>query len=105
MATEASVTQSAAANDSRGPARAHFWALPLGAWLALASAAVLVVVLIGNRLAQRSTHTASEYVSRVERQFGPLAQLARDLGDSIAAFDRSIFSYSRSDTDGSVQAI
>jgi diguanylate cyclase (GGDEF)-like protein len=97
MPTEEAVSSPVRVDEVRPPLRARFRALPLGAWLAVASGAVLIVVLIGNRLAQQSTHTASQYVSRVEQQFGPLAQLARELGDSIAAFDRAVFSHSKSD--------
>src|SRR5688572_24608306 len=105
MGKEEQLSKSVTASAVRRDVRARFRAVPLGVWLALASSAVLVVVLIGNRLAQQSTHTASEYVSRVEQQFGPLAQLARELGDAIAAFDRAIFSQSKSDHAGSASAI
>ncbi|MGQ0833403.1 MAG: putative bifunctional diguanylate cyclase/phosphodiesterase [Gammaproteobacteria bacterium] len=104
MATEEPASRPAAV-EPRRPARARPWALPLSVWLVLASSAVLVVVLIGNRLAQQSTHTASQYVSRVEQRFGPLAQLARELGDAIAAFDRAVFSYSKLDGTESSGAI
>ncbi|HKZ73631.1 MAG TPA: EAL domain-containing protein [Steroidobacteraceae bacterium] len=85
--------------------RARPWALPIGVWLALASGAILVVVLIGNRLAQKSTHTATQYVSSVEQRFGPLAQLARQLGDAVAAFDRAVFAYLKFDTADSAGAL
>jgi diguanylate cyclase (GGDEF)-like protein len=104
MTTERSVRQGASV-PSKGVVRARPWTFPIGAWLALASAAILIVVLIGNRLAQERTHTATQYVSRVEQRFGPLAQLARELGDALAAYDRAVFAYLKFDTPSSASTL
>ena len=97
MATDQPVRLGASASRD-GPAPARPWTFPIGSWLALATTAILIVVLIGNRLAQERTHTTAEYVTRVEQRFGPLAVLARELGDALAAFDRAVFAYLKFDT-------
>jgi len=64
--------------------------VPLGVWLALASATILAVFLIGNSLAQRSTRVTTENVSRMEHRYEPLVRLSRDLEYAIGAFDRAV---------------
>src|ERR687889_1933640 len=73
-------------------------AIPLGAWLALASATILLVFLVGNFLAQRSTRVTTQNVTRVERRFEPLVRLARDLERAIGSFDRAVLGYLKFDT-------
>jgi diguanylate cyclase (GGDEF)-like protein len=73
-------------------------AIPLGAWLVLASATILIVFLIGNLLAQRSTRVTTEKVSRVEGRFEPLVRLARDMERAIGSFDRAVLGYLKFDT-------
>ena len=65
-------------------------AVPLGVWLALASATILAVFLIGNSLAQRSTRVTTENASRMEHRYEPLVRLSRDLEYAIGAFDRAV---------------
>lgn len=86
---------------AKGPPRAR-WKLrrtiPLGAWLALASATLVIVFLVGNSLAQRSTRVTTENVSRVERRYEPLVRLGRDLERAIGAFDRAVLGFLQFDT-------
>ena len=81
----------------RAPGRLR-GAIPLGAWLALASATILIVFLIGNSLAQRSTRVTTQNVSRVERRFEPVVRLARDLERAVGSFDRAVLGYLKFDT-------
>jgi diguanylate cyclase (GGDEF)-like protein len=64
--------------------------IPLGVWLALASATILGVFLYGNYLAQRSTRVTTQNVSHVERRYEPMVRLARDLERAVGAFDRAV---------------
>ena len=80
-------------------------AIPLGAWFALASAAVLAVFLFGNSLAQRSARITAQNVTHVERRYEPLVRLARDLERAVSAFDRAVLGYLKFDTEGSGDGI
>ena len=64
--------------------------LSLGTYLALAFVAVLVVFLVGMRIAQRSTSETAKLVGAVESRFEPVLRLSRDLGEALKAFDRRV---------------
>jgi diguanylate cyclase (GGDEF)-like protein len=67
--------------------------ISLGAWLALGFAGIAGVFLGGNVTIQQSTRQATQEVSLVQRHYEPVARLSRELGDSLAAFDRAILQY------------
>ena len=73
--------------------------IPLGVWVALASATVLAVFLYGNYLAQRSTRLTAQKVAHVERRYEPMVRLSRDLERSIGAFDRAVLGALKFDTE------
>lgn len=67
--------------------------LSIRAWLGLAALGVLVVFLIGNVHAQRSTRLAMQSASRIEQRFEPLARLARDLEDTVVAYGDAVAAF------------
>src|SRR5688572_4794957 len=72
--------------------------MPVSGWLALASATIVIVFLIGNLLAQRSTQVTTQQVTHLERHFEPQVRLARDLERAISSFDRAVLGYLKFDT-------
>jgi diguanylate cyclase (GGDEF)-like protein len=79
--------------------------VPLGLWLGLAAVGVLVVFLVGNVLAQRSTRAAMQSVGRVENRFEPLARLAHELDDAVVAYERAASNYLKSPIDENATAM
>jgi len=67
--------------------------ISLGAWLSLGFLGIAGVFLGGNLTIQQSTRQATQEVSLVQRHYEPVARLSRELGDSLAAFDRAILQY------------
>lgn len=77
----------------------------LGTGVAVASTTVLIVFLIGNYLAQRSTRLTTQNVSRVERRFEPLVRLGRDLEGAIGSFNRAVLGFLKFDTESNSAAV
>ena len=76
--------------------RPRGWGLPIGVWLILGFVFIIGAFVTANILAQRSTRLATADVARVQQQFEPLARHARELGDTVGAFDRAVLAYLRS---------
>jgi len=70
----------------------------IGASIALVLLAVSAVFLIGNLLVQRETREATEEVALVQRHHEPLARVAREMRDSLAALDRAVLAYLDADS-------
>jgi diguanylate cyclase (GGDEF)-like protein len=71
------------------PSRRH-WRLGIGAHLALGLAAVALVVLAGQLVADKITHTAVQAVHSLQLRYEPQARLASAIIEKIAAFDREV---------------
>lgn len=67
--------------------------LSIDASLAILLVAISAAFLGGNLLVQRSTRLATEEVSLVQRQYEPLARVAREMRDALATFDRAVLAY------------
>ena len=76
--------------------RPRGWGLPIGVWLILGFVFIIGAFVTANILAQRSTRLATSDVARVQQDFEPLARHARELGGTVATFDRSVLAYLRS---------
>lgn len=72
--------------------------LSIDASLAILLCAISAAFLGGNLLVQRATRLATEEVELVQRQYEPLARVAREMRDSLAAFDRAALAYLDSDS-------
>jgi diguanylate cyclase (GGDEF)-like protein len=79
--------------ESRG------WGLPIGVWLVLGFALVIAAFVIGSLLAQRGSRLATEELRRVQVEIAPLTRTARDLGESLAAFDRAVLEFLGTDSE------
>ena len=85
-----------------------FWksrSLSITTWFVLALAAVLVVLFLGNLVAQRSTRVTTQSIASVEQRHEPLVRLARDLERSIGAFDRAVLGYLKFDNPETYRAV
>ena len=76
--------------------RPRGWGLPIGVWLILGFVFIIGAFVTANILAQRSTRLATSDVARVQQHFEPLARHARELGDTVGTFDRTVLAYLRS---------
>jgi diguanylate cyclase (GGDEF)-like protein len=72
-----------------GPRR-HAWRLGVGAHLALGMAIMGAVVLVGQVVTDRITHTAVEAVSSLQLRYEPEARRAGAIIEKLAAFDRQV---------------
>lgn len=92
--TAAEELRPSAAGRNRAP---HFFSrrLSLGACLGLAVLAVLIVLMVGMNLAERSTRETAELVTRVEGRYEPILALSRELGTALAAFDQAVLGLPR----------
>jgi diguanylate cyclase (GGDEF)-like protein len=70
--------------------RPHTWRLGVGAHLALGMAIMGVVVLVGQVVTNRITHTAVEAVSSLQLRYEPDARRAGAIIEKLAAFDRQV---------------
>jgi diguanylate cyclase (GGDEF)-like protein len=70
--------------------RRHAWRLGVGAHLALGMAIMGVVVLVGQVVTNRITHTAVEAVSSLQLRYEPEARRAGAIIEKLAAFDRQV---------------
>jgi len=70
--------------------RPHTWRLGVGAHLALGMAIMGVVVLVGQVVTDRITHTAVEAVSSLQLRYEPEARRAGTIIEKLAAFDRQV---------------
>jgi len=77
---------------------AHPLGLPIGIWLVLGFALVIVAFAAASVVALRSTRNATVDLAHMQRQFEPLSRSVRDLGDGLATFDRATLAYLRADT-------
>ncbi len=82
-----------------------FRSLPIGVWLALALAAVLIALLAGHLLAQSSTRETTRNIARVEQRHEPFVRLARELEQSVGAFERAVLGYLKFDNSETRQAV
>jgi len=64
--------------------------LSIGASLFLVLCALSAVFLAGNLVVQRTTRMATEELALVQRQYEPLARVAREIRDSLADYDRAL---------------
>ena len=78
-----------AAAPDPGPRR-HGWRLGVGAHLALGMAIMGAVVLGGEVVTDRITHTAVEAVSSLQLRYEPEARRAGAIIEKLAAFDRQV---------------
>jgi diguanylate cyclase (GGDEF)-like protein len=72
--------------------------LPIVAWLVLAFAGVIGAFALATGVSLHSTHLATADLGRMQHEFEPLSRSVRDLGDGLAAFDRAVLGYLRTDT-------
>lgn len=72
--------------------------LPIGVWLVLGYALVIVAFAAAIAVSLRSTQSATAELAKMQRQFEPLSRSVRDLGEGLAAFDRVVLAYVRADT-------
>lgn len=72
--------------------------LSVDASLAILLVTISAAFLGGNLVVQRTTRLATEEVELVQRQYEPLARLAREMRDALAAFDRAVLAYLDSDS-------
>jgi diguanylate cyclase (GGDEF)-like protein len=70
--------------------RPHGWRLGVGAHLALGMAIMGVVVLAGQVVTDRITHTAVEAVNSLQLRYEPEARHAGAIIEQLAAFDRQV---------------
>ena len=70
--------------------RRHAWRLGVGAHLALGMAIMGAVVLVGQVVTDRITHTAVEAVSSLQLRYEPEARRAGTVIEKLAAFDRQV---------------
>ncbi|HEY6454151.1 MAG TPA: EAL domain-containing protein [Steroidobacteraceae bacterium] len=70
--------------------RRHAWRLGVGAHLALGMAIMGAVVLVGQVVTNRITHTAVEAVSSLQLRYEPEARRAGAIIEKLAAFDRQV---------------
>jgi hypothetical protein len=70
--------------------RPRTWRLGVGAHLALGMAIMGVVVLMGQVVTDRITHTAVEAVSSLQLRYEPEARRAGAIIEKLAAFDRQV---------------
>jgi diguanylate cyclase (GGDEF)-like protein len=70
--------------------RRHAWRLGVGAHLVLGMAIMGVVVLVGQVVTNRITHTAVEAVSSLQVRYEPEARRAGAIIEKLAAFDRQV---------------
>jgi diguanylate cyclase (GGDEF)-like protein len=68
----------------------HAWRLGVGAHLALGMAIMGAVVLVGQVVTNRITHTAVEAVSSLQLRYEPEARRAGAIIEKLAAFDRQV---------------
>jgi len=90
---------------SQRPRRHRGFGLPISAWLVLGFAVVIGAFAVTSVLALRGTRHAMADVALMQQRFEPLAQTARDLGGSAAAFDRAVLAYIRTDSDTNRSAV
>ena len=64
--------------------------LSLGACLGLAFLAVLIVLVAGMRLVERSTSETARLVANVESRYEPALRVSRDLEEAVTAFQRRV---------------
>jgi diguanylate cyclase (GGDEF)-like protein len=86
ITTVQSATDSAPDPDPRP----HAWRLGVGTHLALGMAIMGVVVLVGQVVTNRITHTAVEAVSSLQLRYEPEARRAGTIVEKLAAFDRQV---------------
>jgi diguanylate cyclase (GGDEF)-like protein len=70
--------------------RRHAWRLGVGAHLALGMAIMGAVVLAGQVVTDRITHTAVEAVNSLQLRYEPEARRAGAIIEKLAAFDRQV---------------
>ena len=64
--------------------------LSLGACLGLAFLAVLIVLVGGLRLVERSTSETARLVGNVEGRYEPALRVSRDLEEAVTTFQRRV---------------
>lgn len=67
----------------------------LGACLALAFVAVLLVLALGMRLVQQSTSRTAELAGSLETRYEPVLRMSRELAESVTEFERRVTALSR----------
>ena len=87
------------------PKGARRFGLPIGAWLVLGFAVVIVAFVTASTVAMRSTRDATIDVGRVQNEIEPLTRSARNLGDSAAAFDRAVLAFLRVGSEQNREAV
>ena len=86
----------AAASRIRRP---RAFGLPISAWLVIGFALVIGAFASTSIVAVRGTRHATADLASMQRQFEPLARSVRELGDSMAGFDRAVLAFLRADSD------
>jgi diguanylate cyclase (GGDEF)-like protein len=79
--------------------RPRAFGLPISAWLVIGFALVIGAFASTSIVAVRGTRQATADLAAMQRQFEPLARSVRDLGDSMASFDRAVLAFLRADSD------
>jgi diguanylate cyclase (GGDEF)-like protein len=87
------------------PPQARPTGLPIAAWLVLGFACVIGAFAVATTVALQATRGATADVARMQQKFEPLWRSVRDLGDGLAAFDRSVLAYLRTETSENRSAV
>ena len=75
------------------------WGLSIAAWLIIGFASVITAFVAGSLLARQGTRLATSELERVRSEIEPLTQVARELRESSAAFDRAVLAFLGTDSD------
>jgi len=79
--------------------RPRGFGLPISAWLVIGFAVVIGAFASTSIVAVRGTRHATADLAKMQRQFEPLARTVRELGDSMATYDRAVLAFLRADSD------
>jgi hypothetical protein len=79
--------------------------LPIVAWLVLGFASVIGAFAVATGVALHATRGATADLARMQHEFEPLSRSVRDLGYGLAAFDRAVLAFLRSDTSDNRSAV
>ena len=96
-ATGTSPTLATRARPGATPRRG--WGLSIALWLVMGFVLVIAAFVTGSLLAKHGTQLATQELTRVQAEVGPLTQAARALGEGAAAFDRAVLAFLATDSD------
>jgi diguanylate cyclase (GGDEF)-like protein len=85
--------------------RSGTFGLPIVAWLVLGFACVIGAFAVATGVALHATRGATADLARMQHEFEPLSRSVRDLGYGLAAFDRAVLAFLRTDTSDNRSAV